>query len=54
MPPNQPQERAIQSDEGPRHCVKIIQMELNEEKLQQRAEAKKAFECSIQRFYQSV
>ena len=37
-----------------RECVKIIVLELNEEELRKREEAKKKFEASIQRFYESA
>ena len=48
MPHKQHQEeRPLQSE-----CVKIIVLELNEEELQKREEAKKKFEASIQRFYE--
>ena len=50
MPRKQHQEeRPLQSE-----CVKIIVLELNEEELQKREEAKKKFEASIRRFYESV
>ena len=50
MPHKQHQEeRPLQSE-----CVKIIVLELNEEELRKREEAKKKFEASIQRFYKSA
>ena len=50
MPHKQHQEeKPLQSE-----CVKIIVLELNEEELRKREEAKKKFEASIQRFYESL
>ena len=43
------EERPPQSE-----CVKIIGLELNEEQLRKREEAKKKFQASIQRFYESA
>ena len=50
MPHKQHQEeKPLQSE-----CVKIIVLELNEEELRKREEAKIRFEKSIQRFYESA
>ena len=55
MPYHQHQVSPIQSDEGNHHPgIKIVRLELNIEELRKSEEAKRMFQWSIQRFFQSA